>query len=72
MKRELSCLEEDFKIVDKELEMCFDCEIEDLEYDDDSWSRRFYKKVVNVYDECEDLEDFKNEVNKIYNKDSIW
>jgi hypothetical protein len=72
MKRELSCLEEDFKIVDKELEMDFNCEIEDLEFDDESWCRRFYKKVVKVYDECSDLEDFKNEVNKIYNKDSIW
>jgi len=72
MKRELNCLEEDFIIVDKELGLDFDCEIDDLEFDDESWCRSFYKKVVRVYDECSDLEDFKNEVNKIYNKDSIW
>jgi hypothetical protein len=72
MKKELSNLNNDFKIVDKELELCFDCDIDDLEFDDEGWNRSFYKKVVKIYDKSSDLEDFKNKVNKIYNNNSIW
>jgi hypothetical protein len=72
MKRELSNLNDDFEIVDKELELCFDCDIDDLENDDEGWVRSFYNDVVDCYDECEDLEEFKDRVNEIYDDKSVW
>jgi hypothetical protein len=72
MKRELDCLEEDFKIVDKELGLDFDCEIDELEFDDEDWVRSFYNDVVDCYDECNDLDEFKERVNEIYDNNSVW
>ena len=72
MKRELSNLNDDFEIVDKELELCFDCDIDDLEFDDEGWVRNFYNEVVDCYDECSDLEEFKERVNEIYDNNSVW
>jgi hypothetical protein len=51
MKRELSNLNDDFVIVDKELELCFDCDIDDLENDDEGWVREFYNEVLDCYDD---------------------
>jgi hypothetical protein len=72
MKRELSDLNDDFKIVDEELGLGFDCDIDDLENDDEGWVRSFYNDVVDCYDECEDLEEFKDRVNEIYDDNSVW
>jgi hypothetical protein len=58
MKRELSNVNDDFKIVDKELELDFDCNIDNLENGDENWERSFYNDVINCYDECENLERF--------------
>ena len=46
MKRELSNLNDDFEIVDKELKLCFDCDIDDLEFDDHYNIFRF--KIYNI------------------------
>ena len=72
MKRELSNLNDDFKIVDLELELCFDCDIDDLEFGDEDWERCFYNDVVDCYDECEDLEELKDRVSEIYDNNSVW
>lgn len=72
MKRELSNLNDDFKIVDKELELDFDCDIDVLEYGDESWERSFYNDVVDCYDECDDLEEFKDRVSEIYDDNSVF
>lgn len=72
MKRELSNLNDDFEIVDKELELCFDCDIDDLENDDENWVRNFYNEVVDCYYECNDLEEFKDKVSEIYDDNSVW
>ena len=72
MKRELSNLNDDFKIVDKELELDFDCDIDDLEYGDESWERSLYNDVVDCYDECDDLEEFKDRVSEIYDDNSVF
>lgn len=72
MKRKLSNLNDDFGIVDKELELCFDCNINDLEFDDEGWVREFYNEVVDCYDECNDLEEFKDKVSEIYDNNSVW
>jgi hypothetical protein len=71
MKRELSNLNDDFKIVDKELELDFNCDIDILEFGDEDWERSFYNDVVDCYDECEDLEEFKERVNEIYDDNSV-
>jgi hypothetical protein len=72
LKRELSNLNDDFKIVDEELELCFDCDIDDLENGDESWERSFYNDMVDCYDECENLEEFKDRVSEIYENNSVW
>jgi hypothetical protein len=72
MKRELSNLNDDFKIVDKELELDFNCDIDILEFGDEDWEKSFYNDVVDCYDECEDLEEFKERVNEIYDDNSVF
>ena len=68
----LSNLNDDFKIVDKELGLDFDCDFDDLEFDDEGWVREFYNEVVNCYNECNDLNEFKDKVNEIYDDNSVW
>ena len=70
--KKLSNLNDDFGIVDKELELCFDCDIDDLENDDEGWVRKFYNEVVDCYSECNDLEEFKDKVSEIYDDNSVW
>jgi hypothetical protein len=72
MKRELSNLNDDFEIVDKELELCFDCYFDVLGFDDEGWVRNFYEEVVDCYNECNDLEEFKDRVREIYDDNSVW
>ena len=72
MKRELSNVNDDFKIVDKELELDFYCDIDDLENGDENCERSFYNDVINCYDECENLEEFKDRVSEIYDDNSVW
>ena len=72
MKRELSNLNDDFEIVDKELELGFDCYFDVLEFDDEGWVRNFYEEVVDCYNECNDLEEFKDRVREIYDDNNVW
>jgi hypothetical protein len=72
MKRELSNINDDFKIIDKELELDFNCDIDILEFGDEDWERSFYNDVVDCYDECDNLEEFKDRVSEIYDDNSVW
>ena len=65
MKRELSgdC-KDDFKIIEKELELRFNNDIGGLY--SRSWCNNFYGKVRIIYTKCSDLEEFKKEVKELY------
>jgi hypothetical protein len=43
-----------------------------LENDDEGWVREFYNEVLDCYDECNDLEEFKDRVSEIYDDNSVW
>lgn len=66
VKRKLSNLLDDFKIVEKELKLRFNND-EGLGLYSRSWCDNFYNKVNELYDKCNDLEEFKKGVKEIYN-----
>jgi hypothetical protein len=66
MKRELSGdYINDFEIIEKELELRFNNDM-GLGLYSRSWCDNFYGKVRIIYTKCNDLEEFKKEVKKLY------